>query len=246
MIGKTLLQILRESTYTTVLSGYAMLEESGYPAIRDGEASYDIEQKYGYSADEMFSSSFFNARTEQFFSFYRNEILSALDKPPGKGFYEMAELERRGLFQSIITRRVFGLPQKAGCKNVINLHGSIYDNYCPHCKKTYPVEYIRDSKRVPLCVNCSSVVRPGVCLFGEMVDNQIITRAAGEVQKADVLLILGTNLKTQLCAQLVQYYEGEKLILVKDAPHFSDKYADLIVNARVDDTLEEIIKELGE
>lgn len=69
MIGKTLLQILRESTYTTVLSGYAMLEESGYPAIRDGEASYDIEQKYGYSADEMFSSSFFNARTEQFFLF---------------------------------------------------------------------------------------------------------------------------------------------------------------------------------
>ena len=246
MIGKTLLQILKESTYTTVLSGYAMLEESGYPAIRDGEASYDIEQKYGYSADEMFSSSFYSTRTEQFFRFYRDEILSALDKPPGKCFYEMAELERRGLIHSIITRRVFGLPESAGCRNVINLHGSVYENYCQRCGRKYPVEYIRNSKRVPLCVNCSSVVRPGVCLFGEMVDNQIITRAAGEVQKADVLLILGTNLKTQLCAQLVQYYEGEKLILVKDASHFSDKYADLIVNARVDDTLEEIIKELGE
>ena len=234
MIGKTLLQILRESKYTTVLSGYAMLEESGYPAIRDGEASYDIEQKYGYSADEMLSSSFYTARTEQFFSFYRNEILSALDKPPGKCFYEMAELERRGLFNCIITRRMFGLPETAGCKNVINLHGSVYVNYCPHCKRNYSVDYVRNSKRVP------------ICLFGEMVDNQVITRAAQEVQKADVLLVLGTNLKTQLCRQLVQYYEGKRLILVKETPHFADRYADLVVNERVDDTLEKIIKEMGE
>ncbi len=246
MIAKTLLQILQESKYTTVLSGYAMLEESGYPAIRDGEASYDIEQKYGYSAEEMLSSSFYTARTEQFFSFYRNEILNALDKPPGKGFYEMAELERRGLFNCIITRRIFGLPETAGCKNVINLHGSVYVNYCPRCKKHYSVDYVRSSRRVPICEDCSTVVRPGICLFGEMVDNQVITRAAEEVQKADVLLVLGTNLRTQLCARLVQYYEGQKLVLVKEEPHFSDRYADVVVNERVDDTLEKIIKELGE
>lgn len=246
MIGKTLLQILKESTYTTVLSGYEMLQESGYPEIRDGKESYEIEQKYGYSADEMFSSSFYSTRTEQFFNFYRNEILSALDKPPGKCFYEMAELERRGLFQSIITRRVFGLPETAGCKNVINLHGSVYHNYCSHCKKQYPVEYIRNAKRVPLCEECNAVIRPRVCLFGETVDNQTITKAAEEIQKADVLLILGTNLRTHLCAQLVHYYEGEKLILVNSAPHFSDRHADLVVNERVDVTLEKIIKELGE
>ncbi len=246
MIGKTLLQILKESTYTTVLSGYEMLQESGYPEVRDGKESYDIEQKYGYSADEMFSSSFYSTRTEQFFDFYRNEILSALDKPPGKCFYEMAELERRGLFQSVITRRVFGLPETAGCKNVINLHGSVYDNYCSHCKRQYPVEYIRNAKRVPLCEKCNAVVRPRICLFGEAVDNRTITKAAEEIQKADVLLVLGTNLRTHLCAQLVHYYEGEKLILVNAVPHFSDRYADLVVNERVDVTLEKIIKELGE
>lgn len=246
MIGKTLLQILRESTYTTVLSGYAMLEESGYPAIRDGEEAYDIEQRYGYSPDEMFSSSFYSTRTEQFFRFYRDEILSALDKPPGKCFYEMADLERRGLIHSIITRRVFGLPEAAGCKKVINLHGSVYENYCQRCGRRYPVEYIRNLKRVPLCEDCNTTIRPKVCLFGEAVDNQVITRAAEEVQKADVLLVLGTNLKTNLCTQLVQYYEGDKLILVNATPHFADKYADLVVNERVDDTLEKIIKELGE
>lgn len=244
MIGKTLLQILKESTYTTVLSGYAMLEESGYPAIRDGEASYDIEQKYGYSADEMFSSSFYSTRTEQFFHFYRDEILSALDKPPGKCFYEMAELERRGLIHSIITRRVFGLPERAGCKNIINLHGSVYENYCQRCGRKYPVEYMRNSKRVPLCEHCNTTIRPKVCLFGEMVDNQVITRAAKEVQRADVLLVLGTNLKTNLCSQLLQYYEGNKLILVNASPHYADRYADLLINERVDDTLEKIIKEL--
>lgn len=246
MIGKTLLQILRESTYTTVLSGYAMLEESGYPAVRDGDESYVIEQKYGYSMEEMFSSSFYTARTEQFFRFYRNEILSALDKPPGKCFYEMAELEKRGLFHSIITRRVFGLPERAGCRHVINLHGSVYENYCQRCGRRYPVEYIRNSKRVPLCEKCNTTIRPKVCLFGETVDNQVITRAAEEVQKADVLLVLGTNLKTNLCTQLVQYYEGNKLILVNATSHFADKYADLVVNDRVEVTLGKIIEELGE
>ena len=246
MVGKDLLKILKESKYTTVLSGFEMLQENGYPAIRDGEESYDIEQKYGYSVDEMFTSAFYSTRKPQFFYFYRNELLSALDIPPGKGYLEMAELEEKGLFQTIITRRVFGLPERAGCKNVINLHGSVYENYCPHCGKKYPVEYIREAKRVPLCTECNAPIRPGVCLMGEKVDNKVITKAADEVQKADVLLVLGTNLKTYLCTQLINYYEGDKLIVVNPEPHFSDKYADILVSERVDITLEKILKELGE
>ena len=92
------------------LSGFGMLVESGYPAIRDGGESYDIEQKYGYSTEEIFSSSFFSTRKPQFYDFYRKEILSALDTPPGKGFYEMARLEEMRILQTIITRRIFHLP----------------------------------------------------------------------------------------------------------------------------------------
>ena len=157
----------------------------------------------------------------------------------------MAELEKAGLFQSIITRRIFGLPGRAGCKNVINLHGSVYDNYCPHCGRKYSMEYVRDSARVPLCEHCNTPIRPKVCLFGEMVDNVVITKAAEEIQKADVLLVLGTNLNSYLCSQLIDYYDGSKLILVNEEPHFSDKYADIVIHARVDDTLEKIRKELG-
>lgn len=246
MLGKTLLDILKKSTYTTVLSGFEMLTESGYPAIRDGEESYDIELKYGYSVEEIMSSSFYSTRKEQFYEFYRNEMLTQLEKPPGKCFYEMAELEERGLIQMVITRRIYGLPERAGCRNVINLHGSVYENYCPHCGKTYPMEYIRESKRIPLCGSCSTPIRPKICLFGEMVDNRVITKAAEEVRKADVLLVLGTNLRTYLCSQLIDYYEGDKLVVVNPEEHFSDKLANVVVHKSVEYTLGEIIKELGE
>lgn len=235
---------LKKSKHTVVLSGFGMLEESGFPALRDGEESYEIEQKYGYAMEELLSSAFFSTRKKQFFEFYRNEVLAPLELPTGRGFENMALLEKEGLFQTIITRRIFGLPTRAGCKNVIDLHGNVYHNYCTHCGKTYPMEYIRDSKKIPLCKDCNQVVRPGVCLFGEMVDNQVITRAAAEVQKADVLLVLGTNLKTYLCEQLINYYEGEKLILIQEEEHFSDKYANIVMHSKVADALDQIIAEM--
>lgn len=243
-IAETIYELLKKSRYTVVLSGRGMLEENGYPVVRDGGESYDIEEKYGYSAEEIFSSSFFSTRKKQFYDFYRNELLSAADIPPGRGFYEMAELEKAGIFQTIITRRLFHLPSRAGCKNVIELHGSIFRNYCPHCGREYPVEYIRNSSNIPLCENCGQAIRPGVILFGEMVDNQVITKAATEMQKADVLLVLGTNLKSYLCSQLTGYYEGDKLIVIDGEEHFSNKSADIFWKSRVDDALAEIITEM--
>lgn len=241
---KAIADILRQSKYTVVMSGIGMLFESGYPGLRDGEVSYDIESKYGYSVDELMNSGVFATRKELFYEFYRNEILVNMDKPPGAGFDYLRILQDKGLIDSIITRRIFGLPMRAGCRNVIDLHGNIYHNYCTHCGKEYPVEYIRDSKKIPICTECKSVVRPGVVLFGEMVDNTVITRAAQEVQKADVLLALGTNLNAALCRQLIHYYEGNKLILITKKEHFSDKKADIVVHSRVDEGLKHILEEL--
>ncbi len=130
---------------------------------------------------------------------------------------------------------------------MINLHGSVYENYCPHCgKKKYPVEYIREAKRVPLCTECNAPIRPGVCLMGEKVDNKVITKKQPMKSKKRMfcLFFLGTNLKTYLCTQLINYYEGDKLIVVNPEPHFSDKYADILVSERVDITLEKILKRI--
>lgn len=245
MREKCLYQMLKESKYTVALSGFGMLLESGYPALRDGEESYEIEQKYGYSMEEIFHSAFYATRKELFYEFYRNEVLSQVDMSPGKGFDALAQLEKAGIIQSIITRRIYHLPTRAGCENVIELHGNVFDNYCPHCGEKYSIDFIRNTDKVPLCTKCSTPVRPNVCLFGEMVDNAVMTKAAEEVEKADVVLVLGTNLKTYLCDKLVPYYAGDKLILISLHEHFSDKYADLAIHKRVDEVLQKLVEKLA-
>lgn len=240
----SLKQMLEQSEYTVVLSGHGMSIENGYPAIRDGDESYDIEEKYGYSAEEIFSSAFYSTRKKQFYEFYRNELLSAISIEPGRGFYGLAGLEAKGLVDCIVTRRMFALSERAGCKNVINVHGNVFDNYCPHCGKQFPVEKIVEEKPIPLCDVCSTPIRPRVSLFGEEVDNAVMTKAAEEVEKADLLLVLGSAMNSAFCEKLVGYYQGEKIVLVNPEPHFSDKYADIVFHQRVDEFMDALIKEL--
>ena len=243
MKEKNILQILRESRYTVVLSGAELLKESGYPMLRDGDESYEIEEKYGYSFEEMFSSSFYSARKERFFRFYKEVLLKAAEIPPGQGFYNLKQLQDYGLIHSIITRRIAGLEDRVGCRNVINLKGTIYHNTCPNCGREYPMEYIRDAKGVPLCEQCLVAIRPDVCLFGEMIDNGLMTRAAEEIEKADVVLVLGASLHSPLCSQMLQYYNGTNLILVTESEHYSDQQADVIVYGRSDDFLRRLNEE---
>lgn len=243
MREKNLLQILRESSYTVVLSGAGLMAESGYPLLRDGQESYDIEEEYGYSFEEIFSSAFYSARKELFFRFYKEVILKAVEVPPGKGFLALKALQDYGLIDSIITRRIAGLEDRVGCRNVLNMKGTVFDNVCPGCGKRYPVEYMKAAKGVPLCEKCMTAIRPQVCLFGEMINNTVMTRAAEEVEKADVLLVLGTNLTTPLCGQLIQYYTGPNLILVTETEHYSDQRADIVIRGRSDEFLASMVSE---
>lgn len=241
MKEKNMLQILRDSRYTVVLSGSGLMAESGYPLLRDGEESYEIEEKYGYSFEEIFNSGFYSARKELFFRFYKEFILKAADVPPGEGFHALKKLQDHGLIQSIITRRIAGLEDRAGCSNVINLKGTVFDNRCPVCGKHYSVDYIRSAKGVPLCEKCMVALRPNVCLFGEMIDNGLMTRAAAEVEKADVLLVLGASLTSPLCSQMLQYYTGTNLILVTGGTErYSDERADIVINGRCDEFLKSL------
>ena len=243
MREKNILQILRDSRYTVVLTGSGMMVESGYPLLRDGDESYEIEEKYGYSFEEMFSSGFYSARKELFFRFYKEVILKAAEVPPGKGFLMLKKLQDHGLADAVITRRIAGLEDRAGCRNVVNMKGTVFDNACPSCGRHYPVEYVRDSKGVPLCEQCLVAIRPQVCLFGEMINNTLTTRAAEEVAKAEALIVLGASLHSPLCSQLLQYYTGANLILVTDSEHYSDQQADEIVYGRCDEFLETLVSE---
>ena len=229
MKEKNILQVLRESRYTVVLSGVELMKESGYPLLRDGDESYEIEEKYGYSFEEIFSSSFYSARKERFFRFYKEVILKAAEIPPGQGFYDLKQLQDYGLIHSIITRRIAGLEDRAGCRNVINLHGSIYKNQCPRCKRMYPISYMLEAKRVPLCEECNMPIRPLICLSGEMVDSQNMTRTTQEISQADVLLLLGTTLGSEVFKQYVKYFSGRYVVVIHKQEHYTDKEADLLI-----------------
>lgn len=244
MREKNMLNILRESRYTVVLSGTGLMAESGYPLLRDGSESYEIEEKYGYSFEEIFSSGFYSARKDLFFRFYKEVLLKAVEIPPGDGFRALKKLQDHGLIHSIITRRIAGLEERAGCRNVINMKGTVYDNVCPSCGRHYPVEYMKEANGVPLCEDCLIAIRPQVCLFGEMIDNGIMTRAAEEVGKADVLIVLGASLISPLCSQMSQYYTGSNLILVSEQEHYSDERADIIVRGRCDEFLKSMVSEV--
>lgn len=243
MREKNILHILQNSRHTVVLSGAGLMAESGYPLLRDGAESYDIEEKYGYSFEEIFSSGFYAARKELFFRFYKEILLKNAEMPPGEGYLALKELQDKGLISTVITRRIEGLEDRAGCRNVINLKGTIFHNICPSCGRDYPVKYVKEAKGVPLCETCMTALRPDVCLFGEMIDNGRMTEAAREVEKADVLVVLGASLASPLCGQMLQYYTGSNLILVNDTEHYSDQRADIIIYGRSDRFLSDILAE---
>ncbi len=239
-----ILQILENSRYTVVLTGAGMMLESGYPLLRDGEESYEIENKYGYSYEEIFSSGFYAARKELFFQLYKDVMLRTVQNtPPGPGYACLKKLQDYGKIQSVVTRRIAGLERRAGCTNVVEMKGSILDNVCPNCGRQYSIEYITAAKGVPLCEQCLVAIRPQVCLFGEMINNALMTRAAEEVSRAEALIVLGASLHSPLCSQLLQYYTGTNLVLVTDSEHYSDQQADEIVYGRCDDFLKRIVNE---
>ncbi|MBC5659476.1 NAD-dependent deacetylase [Anaerosacchariphilus sp. NSJ-68] len=232
--------ILDRSSYTVAMCGTDMMKESGMPSLRAPEIAYEVEKEFGYSPEEIFSSVFYVNRTEIFFKYYREKMLQP-PLEPSDGFYALAELEKRGKLQCSIANNVHNLPGRAGCQKVLNLHGTIYENECPRCGQRYPMEYIRDSKRVPLCEKCMAVIRPKVLLFGEQVDNQMMTRAVDEISQAQVLLLLGTAIHSGLCERYVKYFKGERLILINGVEHYTDERADIVLHEEVKTALPKIV-----
>lgn len=222
------------------LAGSPLMEECGYAYIRDLDRAYDIEDRYGYSPEELFSTVMLSTRPELFFKYYRQEVLHP-DMKSSATFYALAELERRGKIKAIITRSIYGPATSAGCKTVIELRGSVRSNRCQKCGARYPMEYMLKGRGIPQCEKCAAVVRPEIILNGEMINNGLMTTAAQRIGEADVLLVLGTSLKSDLVEKLIQYYNGSNLILIKKEPHYTDRHADLVIEEWPMDVLPKIL-----
>lgn len=232
--------IIKNSKHLVCVIDSNLASENGYPQLQESDWAYDMEMKYDYSPEEILNSSFFATRRERFFNFYRDEILSN-NFEPNENYRELKHLEDMGYLKAVITTNFYSLAKRAGCRNVIEMCGNIYDNYCPHCRSRYDLEYIKNSAKVPICRECNTHVRPGIFLYGEMIDNQIMTKAMSEVSKADVLLLCGTNLNARNSKYSVQYFKGDKLVIICEDKHYSDEKAFLVINDKVKNVLPGII-----
>ena len=216
--------------------GAGVSTESGIPDFRSVDGLYN--QKYDYPPEEFLSRTFFDRRPEEFYRFYRDKML-CLDARPNTAHQKLAQLERVGKLRSVVTQNIDGLHQMAGSKRVWELHGSVHRNFCMRCKKPYPVEFIRDSQGVPTC-SCGGTVKPDVVLYEESLDSRVLEGALADIQQADLLIIGGTSLAVYPAASLVNYYRGDRLVLINKSPTPYDRRADLAIAGPIGRILEQI------
>ena len=221
---ETLKTWITESDNIVFFGGAGVSTESGIPDFRSTDGLY--HQKFDYPPETILSHTFFYRNPEYFFRFYREKMLP-LDVQPNAAHLKLAELERQGKLRAIVTQNIDGLHQKAGSKNVFELHGSVYRNYCEKCGRFYGPEYIRDSTGVPRCT-CGGRIKPDVVLYEEGLDQKVLEGAVRAIADADVLIVGGTSLTVYPAAGLIQYYRGQKLVLINRDETQYDSYADLI------------------
>ena len=221
---ETLKTWITESDNIVFFGGAGVSTESGIPDFRSTDGLY--HQKFDYPPETILSHTFFYRNPEYFFRFYREKMLPLVVQP-NAAHLKLAGLERAGKLRAIVTQNIDGLHQKAGSKNVFELHGSVYRNYCEKCGKFYGPEYIRDSTGVPRCT-CGGRIKPDVVLYEEGLDQKVLEGAVRAIADADVLIVGGTSLTVYPAAGLIQYYRGQKLVLINRDETQYDSYADLI------------------
>ena len=215
---------IAESKAAVFFGGAGVSTESGIPDFRSVDGLYS--QKFDYPPEQIISHSFYLRKPEYFFRFYREKMLP-LGFEPNVTHRVLARLEEEGHLAAVVTQNIDGLHQKAGSKNVFELHGSVLRNYCVKCHKFYPAETVRDAKGVPLC-DCGGIIKPDVVLYEEALDDNTVAGAVSAIRHADLLIVGGTSLTVYPAAGLLQYYRGHRLVLInRDATPYDD-YADLV------------------
>ena len=219
-------EIIDASDNIVFFGGAGVSTESGIPDFRSESGIFKSLEKYGDTPERLVSHSYYLEHTDKFFSYYKDCLIFP-EAEPNPAHYTLARLEKEGKLKAIITQNIDGLHQKAGSKNVYELHGSVYRNYCEKCGKFYPPEYIRDSAGVPRCT-CGGRIKPDVVLYEESLDQTVIEGAVRAIADAEVLIVGGTSLTVYPAAGLIRYYRGNKLVLINRDETPYDTYANLI------------------
>ena len=229
-------QWIEASDNIVFFGGAGVSTESGIPDFRSVDGLY--HQKYDYPPETILSHTFYMEKTEEFYKFYRDKML-ALDAKPNAAHLKLAELEGKGKLKAVVTQNIDGLHQAAGSKNVLELHGSVHRNYCRKCGRLYDASYIKESTGVPKCA-CGGQIKPDVVLYEEGLDDVTMQSAIHFISQAEILIIGGTSLAVYPAAGLIDFYKGNKLVLINKSATPLDSRADLVIQAPIGEVFQQV------
>lgn len=237
---KKLKEIIDGTDNLVFFGGAGVSTESGIPDFRSTDGLYS--QKYDFPPETIVSHTFFMKRNKDFFDFYKDKMM-ALDAKPNAAHYKLAEWEAQGKCRAVVTQNIDGLHQKAGSRNVMELHGSILRNICQKCGKMVGMEeFIRLCRPIPYCPDCGGVLKPDVVLYEEPLDSNTIDDAIHEISRADMLIIGGTSLVVYPAAGFVNYFRGDALVMINKDSTNQDGRCDLVFRESVGQVLEEGVR----
>ncbi|RCX22488.1 NAD-dependent deacetylase [Fontibacillus phaseoli] len=240
--AKTLAEWMKESRNIVFFGGAGISTESGIPDFRSAAGIYQAEKDSPYAPEEILSRRFFNRHPEVFFDFYKSKMIHPEAKP-NPAHLLLADLEKAGQLQAVVTQNIDGLHQMAGSRKVLELHGSIHRNYCMECRSFHTLDEVMNSQGVvPQCKACGGVVKPDVVLYGESLNEATIEDTVRAIAEADLLLIGGTSLTVQPAASLITYFRGSRTVLLNASSTAYDSRADL----HIKEPIGRVMKETGD
>ena len=228
-IVKTFQELVDQSSHIVFFGGAGVSTESGIPDFRSVDGLY--RQKYPYPPETMLSHTFYERHTAEFFRFYREKLLYPNAKP-NAAHQKLAALEAAGKLSAVVTQNIDGLHQAAGSRRVYELHGSVLRNYCERCHRFFSMEFLLQGKGIPKCP-CGGTVKPDVVLYEESLDENTLSGAVDAIANADLLIVAGTSLAVYPAAGLIDFYPGNRLVLINKTETPADKRADLVIHAPV-------------
>ena len=233
-------KLIDESDSIVFFGGAGVSTESNIPDFRSENGIYNAVNQYGYPPETMLSHSFFISHPDIFFDYLRKNLIYP-DAKPNNAHIGLAKLEGMGKLKAVITQNIENLHQMAGSKNVYELHGTLYKNYCTKCGKNFGVDYVMNSSGIPRCDKCGGIVRPDVVLYEEGLDGTTIYKSVDAIEKADVLIVGGTSLNVYPAAGLIDYYRGNKLVLINKSVTSYDRRANLIIRENIGEVFKEVL-----
>lgn len=234
---KQLKELIAESNNIVFLGGAGVSTESGIPDFRSGAGIYNTESGTKYRPIDIIAHDFFMEHTEIFYDFYKRKLIYP-DAKPNKAHKALVRLERQGKLKAIITQNIDNLHQEAGSKCVIELHGSVFRNYCMECGKKFDTEYVVAQSGIPHCDKCGGIVRPDIVLYEENLEHKNVDDAIKAVKKCDLLIIAGTSLTVYPAATFAQFLKHNRIVIINKSSTYMDLKAMLTIHDNVGDVLD--------